>query len=195
MACKNEETANKWVTYMIQGVVYANYLEDKLKEEMNKNENESVVTEYIQQNTEEIELEDNSPVKVENGEKKANGYYEDAKMPDDRRREEGKTAERRRGDIDPQDQEDLNKLVDEKVNFNSFEILKVLGSGAFGKVYKVRKKDDGKIYALKALKKRNLILKNQLRYAITECNVLKSCNHPFVLGLHYAFQVRAPYLN
>ena len=42
---------------------------------------------------------------------------------------------------------------------------------------------------MKALKKRQLIMKNQLKYAITECNVLKNANHPFLLGLHYAFQV------
>jgi len=53
----------------------------------------------------------------------------------------------------------------------------------------VRKKDDGKIFAMKALKKRTLIMKKQLRYAISEANVLKMSNHPFVLGLHYAFQV------
>ena len=54
---------------------------------------------------------------------------------------------------------------------------------------KVRKKDDGQIFAMKALKKRTLIMKKQLRYAISEANVLKMSNHPFVLGLHYAFQV------
>jgi serum/glucocorticoid-regulated kinase 2 len=50
------------------------------------------------------------------------------------------------------------------------------------------KKDDQKLFAMKALKKKTLIVKNQLKYAITECNVLKSVNHPFVLSLHYAFQ-------
>ena len=38
--------------------------------------------------------------------------------------------------------------------------MKILGSGAFGRVYLVKKKDDGEIYAMKALKKRNLMLKN-----------------------------------
>ena len=42
---------------------------------------------------------------------------------------------------------------------------------------------------MKALKKRQLIIKRQLKYAITEANVLKKSNHPFILGLHYAFQV------
>lgn len=76
----------------------------------------------------------------------------------------------------------------EKIFFDSFKILKVLGSGAFGRVYKVEKKDTKKIYAMKALKKRNLILKNHLSYAVTEANVLKASNHPFILGLHYTFQ-------
>lgn len=32
-------------------------------------------------------------------------------------------------------------------------------------------------------------MKKQLRYAISEANVLKMSKHPFVLALHYAFQV------
>ncbi len=52
-----------------------------------------------------------------------------------------------------------------------------MGSGAFGKVFLVIKKNDNKVYAIKALKKRNLILKRQLRYAVTEANVLKNCKH------------------
>eukprot|EP01017_Pseudomicrothorax_dubius_P042607 TRINITY_DN6981_c0_g5_i1.p1 TRINITY_DN6981_c0_g5~~TRINITY_DN6981_c0_g5_i1.p1 ORF type:complete len:338 (-),score=90.87 TRINITY_DN6981_c0_g5_i1:98-1063(-) len=53
---------------------------------------------------------------------------------------------------------------------------------------RVRRKDNGRIFAMKALKKRNLILKNQLKYALTEANVLKAANSPFILSLHYAFQ-------
>ncbi|KRX00795.1 Protein kinase-like domain [Pseudocohnilembus persalinus] len=94
------------------------------------------------------------------------------------------------GNSDSTDTENINlgNLQNNNVNFESFKIQKLLGRGAFGKVFLVKKKDDGKIYALKALKKKQLILKKQLKYAVTEANVLKMCNHPFVLKLHYAFQ-------
>jgi serine/threonine protein kinase len=50
-------------------------------------------------------------------------------------------------------------MEDKNVNFKSFNIIRTLGSGAFGKVFLVEKIDTKKIYAMKALKKRNLILK------------------------------------
>jgi serine/threonine protein kinase len=77
---------------------------------------------------------------------------------------------------------------DNKTTFSSFEIIKTLGSGAFGKVFLARHIATNKMYALKALKKKTLILKKQLKYAISEANVLKKANHPFIINLHYAFQ-------
>jgi len=41
----------------------------------------------------------------------------------------------------------------EKVRLDDFELLKVLGRGSFGKVMQVKKKSDGKVYAMKILKK------------------------------------------
>jgi len=41
---------------------------------------------------------------------------------------------------------------------------------------------------MKILSKKYLIKNSQLRYAVTECNVLKQVKHPFIIGLHYAFQ-------
>lgn len=77
---------------------------------------------------------------------------------------------------------------DENVGFKSFEILEVLGQGTFGKVFKVKKKDDGNIFAMKVLKKSVLARNKHLKYAITECNVLKKADHPFIIRLHYSFQ-------
>lgn len=83
----------------------------------------------------------------------------------------------------------------DKTGFKSFEILKILGSGSFGKVFLVKRKSDARVFAMKALKKRDLIVRKQLRYAVTEVNVLKRCNHPFILTLHSAFQVISRFLN
>ena len=74
------------------------------------------------------------------------------------------------------------------VGFNSFTILDCLGAGSFGKVFKVRMKSNGEIYAMKVINKRFLMKNNQLRYAITECNVLKQATSPFILTLYYSFQ-------
>lgn len=84
----------------------------------------------------------------------------------------------------------FSNFEDAKVKFNSFDIIKLLGSGSFGKVFLVKKKNDGQLYAMKVLKKRDLILKKKLRYAITETKILKTCNHPFVLQIYYSFQVK-----
>lgn len=74
------------------------------------------------------------------------------------------------------------------LQLNDFEIIKEVGNGAFGIVYLVRKKNTiEEIYAMKVLFKASLILKRKLRYAVAESNILKTCNHPFILKLHYAF--------
>ena len=82
--------------------------------------------------------------------------------------------------------------IDEKnntiINYNSFEILELIGSGSFGKVFKVKLKGTDKIFAMKVLNKSYLLKKKLLRYAITECNVLKQSDCPFILKLHYSFQ-------
>lgn len=41
---------------------------------------------------------------------------------------------------------------------------------------------------MKVINKKYLIRNQQLRYAVTECNVLKQISHPFIIKLHYAFQ-------
>ena len=66
--------------------------------------------------------------------------------------------------------------------------MELIGGGSFGKIFKVKQKNTSKIYAMKVLNKSYLIQKKLLRYAITECNVLKNSDCPFILKLHYSFQ-------
>ena len=74
------------------------------------------------------------------------------------------------------------------ITFDSFEVLSLLGTGSFGKVCKVRLKKTNEIFAMKILNKDFLIKHKLLKYAISECNVLKKSKSPFIITLHYAFQ-------
>lgn len=56
----------------------------------------------------------------------------------------------------------------EKVWFKDFEILEMIGEGSFGRVFKVKRKSNGELLAMKAMKKSYLIMNNQIKYAVSE---------------------------
>ncbi|CAK8696170.1 unnamed protein product [Clavelina lepadiformis] len=80
----------------------------------------------------------------------------------------------------------------EKLGPKCFDLLKVLGKGGYGKVFQVRKitePDNGRIFAMKVLKKASIV-RNQKDTAHTkaERNILEDVKHPFIVDLKYAFQ-------
>jgi serum/glucocorticoid-regulated kinase 2 len=78
----------------------------------------------------------------------------------------------------------------EKVRLEDFDLLKVLGRGSFGKVMLVQKKTDKKIFAMKILKKRAIIARNQVEHTKAERKILQALQHPFLMTLRYAFQTK-----
>uniref|UniRef100_A0A8C6VVG3 Ribosomal protein S6 kinase n=1 Tax=Nothobranchius furzeri TaxID=105023 RepID=A0A8C6VVG3_NOTFU len=81
----------------------------------------------------------------------------------------------------------------ERVGIENFELLKVLGTGAYGKVFLVRKisgHNAGKLYAMKVLKKATIVQKAKTaEHTRTERQVLEHIRQsPFLVTLHYAFQ-------
>ena len=76
----------------------------------------------------------------------------------------------------------------ELVDFSSFSIMEEIGSGSFGIVYRVKKINSGQIFAMKSLSKSVLQKQKQLKYAISECKIMKQLNHPFIVPLYFAFQ-------
>lgn len=85
-------------------------------------------------------------------------------------------------------QHSSSKSSEPRVSFREFSLLKVVGKGSFGKVMQVRKKDTGRIYAMKVLHKASIITRNQVEHTRTERAVLGRIVHPFIVGLNYAFQ-------
>lgn len=81
-----------------------------------------------------------------------------------------------------------------------FEILRMVGQGAFGKVFQVRKKgidenfdngqDDG-IFAMKVMRKDTIIKKNHVDYMKAERDILTKVVHPFIVQLQCSFQTKS----
>ena len=69
-----------------------------------------------------------------------------------------------------------------------FQPLKLVGKGAFGKVIIVRYLNNDRIYAMKILKKEEMINIKQINHAKTERLLLEKLNHPFIVKLQFAFQ-------
>eukprot|EP01071_Lankesteria_metandrocarpae_P007909 Lankesteria_metandrocarpae@DN4816_c0_g1_i1.p1 len=74
-----------------------------------------------------------------------------------------------------------------RVFVEHFIPLKVIGRGSFGKVFQVRSKIDGAIYAMKVLSKDYIIRRGQLQHTKAERRILGAVNHPFIVKLFYAF--------
>ena len=74
------------------------------------------------------------------------------------------------------------------IGLDSFNIERVLGRGAFGKVFLVTKKDTGQLYAMKVLKKDMLEKRNQITNTKTERQIMGGVDHGFIVQLRFAFQ-------
>lgn len=80
---------------------------------------------------------------------------------------------------------------DNTLSVDSFDLLKVVGKGAFGKVMLVRKKEGlhhGEIFAMKILKKSHVFAKKQVDHTKSERRILRELTNPFVVRLRFAFQ-------
>ena len=69
---------------------------------------------------------------------------------------------------------------------NGFDIIKKLGDGAYSIVYKVRRRADNKVYALKKVKMKDLNEKEK-KNSLNEVRILASIKSPFVISYKEAF--------
>lgn len=74
---------------------------------------------------------------------------------------------------------------------DDFEVFEVLGEGAFGVVYRVRKRDTDRVYAMKVLSKARIAKSQTASHVLAERKVLQhshATNSPFLVGLKFSFQ-------
>lgn len=70
---------------------------------------------------------------------------------------------------------------------NDFQLLKVIGKGGFSKVFLVRKKDSGLLFAMKVMQKSFVMTDGKFKQVMSERNIMETLNHPFIVKLHWAF--------
>ncbi|KAM3593704.1 uncharacterized protein V6R79_019649 [Siganus canaliculatus] len=76
-------------------------------------------------------------------------------------------------------------------SIEDFIVLKPISRGAFGKVYLARKKCNARLYAIKVMKKADMVDKNMMSQMKAERDALAMSKSPFVVHLFYFLQTAA----
>jgi len=76
----------------------------------------------------------------------------------------------------------------DSMTMKDFDKICVLGSGTFGRVTLEKHKATGKMYALKAMLKAELVAQKQQSNVMNEKNIMMQCYHPFILRLYKTFK-------
>jgi len=75
-----------------------------------------------------------------------------------------------------------------RLTADDFEILKVIGRGAFGEVAVVKQKNSEKVFAMKILNKWEMLKRAETACFQEERDVLVFGDRRWITNLHYAFQ-------
>ena len=80
------------------------------------------------------------------------------------------------------------KFKNIKVNKDDFDIIKVIGRGYIGKVYLVKYKKNGKYYAMKMMRKDQILSEELKDNILLEKNILMEAQCDFILSLSFFYQ-------
>jgi len=83
---------------------------------------------------------------------------------------------------------------DSVMGLDSFHFVAVLGRGHFGKVILARYKNTGEYFAIKALKKGDIIARDEVESLLAEKRIFEVANsmrHPFLVNLFSCFQTKS----
>lgn len=80
-----------------------------------------------------------------------------------------------------------------RTSLSEFQLLRQLGTGAYGKVVLVKREigdDTGSLYALKVMERRELIFSDVAGNIKSERDILALVDHPFIIKLKYSWQTK-----
>nr|VDC77215.1 unnamed protein product [Brassica rapa] len=78
----------------------------------------------------------------------------------------------------------------DRTSIDDFEIIKPISRGAFGRVFLAKKRTTGDLFAIKVLKKADMIRKNAVESILAERDILINVRNPFVVRFFYSFTDR-----
>ncbi|XP_058089456.1 uncharacterized protein LOC131236348 isoform X2 [Magnolia sinica] len=102
-------------------------------------------------------------------------------------------------DVSEEDQNNLIKFLEKKeteymrlqrhkMGADDFELLTMIGKGAFGEVRICREKTSGHVYAMKKLKKSEMLRRGQVEHVKAERNLLAEVDSNCIVKLYCSFQ-------
>ncbi|KAL3517711.1 hypothetical protein ACH5RR_020300 [Cinchona calisaya] len=102
-------------------------------------------------------------------------------------------------DVSEEDQNNLLKFLEKKeteymrlqrhkMGADDFELLTMIGKGAFGEVRVCREKTTGHVYAMKKLKKSEMLRRGQVEHVKAERNLLAEVDSSCIVKLYCSFQ-------
>ncbi|XP_002982863.2 serine/threonine-protein kinase tricorner [Selaginella moellendorffii] len=80
------------------------------------------------------------------------------------------------------------RLQRRKMGVDDFELLTIIGRGAFGEVRLCREKSTGYVYAMKKLKKSEMLRRGQVEHVKAERNLLAEVDSNYIVKLYCSFQ-------
>ncbi|XP_078401573.1 serine/threonine-protein kinase LATS2 isoform X1 [Cetorhinus maximus] len=87
-----------------------------------------------------------------------------------------------------QKESNYNRLKRAKMDKSLFVKIKTLGVGAFGEVCLAQKVDTNALYAMKTLRKKDVLSRNQVAHVKAERDILAEADNEWVVKLYYSFQ-------
>ncbi|XP_027905272.1 serine/threonine-protein kinase tricorner-like [Vigna unguiculata] len=166
------------------------------------------VKEEIENNLEEQEEEDVADVgssmtleRVAAAKKFIEDHYRSQMKLIQQRKERRLELEQKLASAHVTEEEQMNQLKDlesketefmrlkrHKICVDDFDLLTIIGRGAFGEVTLCREKTSGNIYAMKKLKKSEMLSRGQVEHVRAERNVLAEVASDCIVKLFYSFQ-------
>ncbi|KAM1571291.1 hypothetical protein ACFX13_037068 [Malus domestica] len=139
--------------------------------------------------------------KVEAAKQYIENHYKAQMKSLQERKERRWMLERRLADADVSQEDQMNvlkyleqketeymHLQRHKMGVDDFQLLTIIGRGAFGEVRICREKSTGQVYAMKKLKKSEMLRRGQVEHVKAERNLLAEVDSPYIVKLYCSFQ-------